>query len=160
MNLKENEVKLDHVPSYEELVEFYNAQQEKDPTSPAYKRVINRPKIHLFRTIIYLLITFSISAGVGIAVFFIFNNTLASFLSSGAFILIFLVIHIKHVLIWIIKFYQRVAPEKVRRRCRFEPSCSNYMIMAIEKYGFFKGLKKGINRLKRCKPPNGGYDEP
>ncbi|WP_394698600.1 membrane protein insertion efficiency factor YidD [uncultured Methanospirillum sp.] len=38
--------------------------------------------------------------------------------------------------------------------CRFYPSCSNYAIMALEKYGFFKGWALTINRLSRCNPRN------
>ena len=66
----------------------------------------------------------------------------------------------KPLLIVLVKTYQALAPEKVRRRCRYEPSCSVYMILAVEKYGVWKGLVKGLKRWKGCKPPNGGYDMP
>ena len=59
-----------------------------------------------------------------------------------------------------ILFYQKVAPQRVRGSCRFEPSCSNYALLALQKYGFWKGWKMAINRLNRCKWPNGGVDEP
>lgn len=43
--------------------------------------------------------------------------------------------------------------------CRFTPTCSEYMKIAIEKYGTFKGLKLGIKRLLRCHPfGKYGYD--
>ena len=43
--------------------------------------------------------------------------------------------------------------------CRFEPSCSNYMIEALQRHGVFKGLYLGIRRLLRCHPFGGsGYD--
>ncbi len=67
---------------------------------------------------------------------------------------------IKKILIYLVQLYQRYAPARIRQNCRFEPSCSNYMIMSIKKYGTKKGLLKGIDRLKRCKPPNGGLDLP
>ncbi|MEK6956164.1 MAG: membrane protein insertion efficiency factor YidD [Nanoarchaeota archaeon] len=38
--------------------------------------------------------------------------------------------------------------------CRFYPSCSNYGIIALEKYGFFKGWYKTLFRIKRCHPNN------
>lgn len=63
-------------------------------------------------------------------------------------------------LIAIIQLYQKLAPEKVRSRCRFEPSCSNYAAMAIEKYGAWKGLHMTVQRLGRCRPPHGGEDYP
>ena len=56
--------------------------------------------------------------------------------------------------------YKAYAPMDTRNRCRFEPSCSTYMILAIKKYGLFRGVIKGIKRVRRCKPPNGGIDYP
>lgn len=66
----------------------------------------------------------------------------------------------KSFVIWIVKVYQRYAPAKVRLSCRFEPTCSQYMLVAIDKYGIVKGVVKGIRRLLRCHPPNGGEDYP
>ena len=43
--------------------------------------------------------------------------------------------------------------------CRFTPTCAEYMIEAVEKYGVFAGGFKGIRRLLRCHPfSQGGYD--
>ena len=43
--------------------------------------------------------------------------------------------------------------------CRFKPTCSEYAISAVEKYGIFKGGGKAIWRILRCNPWNkGGYD--
>jgi len=43
--------------------------------------------------------------------------------------------------------------------CRFEPSCSRYMIEAVNKYGAVRGVFMGIRRLLRCHPFSpGGYD--
>ena len=56
--------------------------------------------------------------------------------------------------------YKAFAPMSVRNRCRFTPTCSTYMIMAIYKYGLFIGAIKGVRRIFRCKPPNGGIDYP
>ncbi|MDR0327244.1 MAG: membrane protein insertion efficiency factor YidD [Planctomycetaceae bacterium] len=45
--------------------------------------------------------------------------------------------------------------------CRFEPSCSTYMIEAVRKYGVVRGVLKGLWRICRCNPWNpGGYDPP
>lgn len=45
--------------------------------------------------------------------------------------------------------------------CRFEPSCSRYMVGALKQYGFVRGLAKGLRRLSRCHPWHpGGYDPP
>ncbi|MGN1419173.1 MAG: membrane protein insertion efficiency factor YidD [Acutalibacteraceae bacterium] len=78
----------------------------------------------------------------------------------GLFLAIYIFINLKRGVICAVKIYQHFAPETLRNKCRFEPSCSEYMILAIEKYGLLKGIKKGICRLKRCNTDNGGFDFP
>jgi putative component of membrane protein insertase Oxa1/YidC/SpoIIIJ protein YidD len=67
---------------------------------------------------------------------------------------------IARLIISMIHFYQRNAPDRIRNNCRYVPSCSEYMILAIQKYGWYKGVAMGINRLNRCKYPYGGEDYP
>ena len=67
---------------------------------------------------------------------------------------------LKRLIIGVVLLYKAFAPLSVRARCRFTPTCSTSMIMAINKYGLLIGLFKGIRRLLRCKPPNGGEDYP
>lgn len=67
---------------------------------------------------------------------------------------------VKRAVIGAVLGYKAWAPLSVREQCRFEPTCSTYMILAIKKYGLVYGIIKGINRLRRCKPPNGGIDYP
>lgn len=44
-------------------------------------------------------------------------------------------------------------------RCRFSPSCSEYMMNSIEEYGVLKGFFMGLRRVLKCGPWNpGGYD--
>jgi putative membrane protein insertion efficiency factor len=66
----------------------------------------------------------------------------------------------KEFVIWIVRTYQKSASGRLRQSCRFEPTCSEYMIKAVEKYGVFKGIIAGGKRLLRCRPPNGGIDHP
>ncbi len=54
----------------------------------------------------------------------------------------------------------RYAAPQIRLACVFEPSCSEYMILALAKYGLIRGGYKGICRLLRCHYPNGGEDYP
>lgn len=62
------------------------------------------------------------------------------------------------IVIEIIKIYQKFFSPLLGRCCRFYPSCSNFMIEAIEKKGI-KGIFIGIKRILRCHPFNkGGYD--
>lgn len=67
---------------------------------------------------------------------------------------------ITRLLLALIRLYQRTAPQRLRGACRFEPSCSNYMMLAIQKYGAWKGVKLGLQRIHRCRIPNGGEDYP
>jgi hypothetical protein len=60
----------------------------------------------------------------------------------------------------VIRWYQRVAPSRLRDACRFQPSCSHYAMQAIEKYGAFRGSWKAAGRICRCRYPNGGEDLP
>ncbi|WP_238914228.1 membrane protein insertion efficiency factor YidD [Achromobacter insolitus] len=60
----------------------------------------------------------------------------------------------------IIGIYRRFAPARVRESCRFEPSCSEYCLQAVAKYGFWKGWRMTFDRLARCRPPAGGIDLP
>ncbi|MBQ4146116.1 MAG: membrane protein insertion efficiency factor YidD [Clostridia bacterium] len=67
----------------------------------------------------------------------------------------------KKILIKLIRFYQRrISPVK-KPCCRFYPTCSQYAILAIEKYGSFRGCLMTIWRILRCNPFNkGGIDYP
>ena len=67
---------------------------------------------------------------------------------------------LKRIIIGAVLAYKAFAPMSVRSQCRFEPTCSTYMVMAINKYGLFRGIYKGIRRILRCRPPNGGVDYP
>ena len=62
------------------------------------------------------------------------------------------------IIIYLVRLYQKIPHPKL---CRFQPSCSPYMILAIEKYGSVKGFFKGIWRIFRCNPfSKGGEDYP
>ncbi|MHB0986401.1 MAG: membrane protein insertion efficiency factor YidD [Sulfuricella sp.] len=63
-------------------------------------------------------------------------------------------------MIALIRLYQRIAPTRLRRCCRYDPSCSNYMILAVQKHGVLVGVSKGVHRLFHCHPPFGGTDYP
>ncbi len=59
-----------------------------------------------------------------------------------------------------IKLYQKYLRPSLPGVCRFTPSCSEYTAQAILKYGFIKGVFKGLTRILRCHPFSGqsGYD--
>ena len=65
---------------------------------------------------------------------------------------------LKNILLNLILLYQKLT-SLLPHRCRFYPSCSEYMKEAVLKYGVLKGLWLGIKRICRCHPLNeGGYD--
>jgi uncharacterized protein len=65
------------------------------------------------------------------------------------------------LLILTIRLYQVTLSPLLGPVCRFEPSCSRYMIGALQKYGLVRGFTKSVGRLFRCHPWHpGGYDPP
>ncbi len=66
---------------------------------------------------------------------------------------------LKKILILPIKFYQAAISPVIGPHCRYSPTCSHYMIDAINEWGPFKGLWMGIKRIGRCHPWGGhGHD--
>ncbi|MDP4177873.1 MAG: membrane protein insertion efficiency factor YidD [Bacillota bacterium] len=65
----------------------------------------------------------------------------------------------KKILIILIKFYRKYISPLKTPCCRFYPSCSQYALDAVEKYGTLKGSVLAVWRILRCNPFNkGGYD--
>jgi putative membrane protein insertion efficiency factor len=65
------------------------------------------------------------------------------------------------LVIGLIRVYQLTLSPLLGNACRFEPSCSRYMVEALKKYGLLLGIAKGLRRLSRCHPWDpGGYDPP
>ena len=65
----------------------------------------------------------------------------------------------KRIALGLIHIYQATISQSTAHRCRYLPTCSQYMYEAIERYGFLKGFWMGSRRLARCHPFNpGGYD--
>jgi|UniRef100_A0A7C5KBM8 putative membrane protein insertion efficiency factor len=66
---------------------------------------------------------------------------------------------IVYFLIFIIRVYQKFISPLKGRSCIFYPTCSEYAIIAISRFGIFKGSFLAIKRILRCHPLNqGGYD--
>lgn len=60
-----------------------------------------------------------------------------------------------------VRAYQLLLSPLLGRRCRFHPSCSEYMVGAVKKYGAISGGRRGLIRILRCHPFHpGGYDPP
>jgi hypothetical protein len=66
---------------------------------------------------------------------------------------------VKKIIIFFIRIYKKFISPILPDSCRFYPSCSQYAIDAIGKYGAFKGSMITTYRILRCNPFNkGGYD--
>jgi putative membrane protein insertion efficiency factor len=65
------------------------------------------------------------------------------------------------LLIAAVRIYQWTLSPFVGRHCRFQPTCSEYFILAIRKFGAVRGTWRGVKRIARCHPFDpGGYDPP
>jgi putative membrane protein insertion efficiency factor len=65
------------------------------------------------------------------------------------------------ILICMVRFYQIALSPLLPQVCRYDPSCSQYFILAVRKFGPIYGSWKGVCRVCRCHPWHpGGYDPP
>lgn len=66
---------------------------------------------------------------------------------------------LKKIFLLLIRFYQVGISPLIGPRCRFQPTCSQYAIIAINRYGVVKGTYLAVRRLLKCHPfHKGGYD--
>jgi uncharacterized protein len=63
-------------------------------------------------------------------------------------------------LIFIVLLYRVTLGQVMGGHCRFQPSCSQYMIDAVKKHGPIKGAWRGIKRIARCHPFGGSGHDP
>lgn len=65
----------------------------------------------------------------------------------------------KTLLLSLIRFYRRHISPNTPPACRFQPTCSQYALTAVERYGAWKGTRLALWRILRCNPfSKGGYD--
>lgn len=134
---------------------FYDSENES-------KKEIVRPDINVaacFAKVILFALCCMLGAASAVIVY-IFTDSLLFAAACILLTIIFILFTLKKIIITMILLYQKLAPERIRLSCVFEPSCSEYMLLAINKYGVFKGVFLGIKRLLRCHQPNGGTDYP
>lgn len=137
----------------EEIIEAFRNKRKDD-----LKKAVIRPKFGLYKEMLQIV---AFSTLIVLAIVFGSSLQLWQFtILLTIVILLFLITQTKNIILLMIFLYQRFAPKTIRAACLFTPSCSEYMRISVQKYGVFKGVKKGFRRLKRCRPPNGGLDEP
>lgn len=125
---------------------------DADPRSWDYPREYLRPPLNPVKVIFCILIFF----GANIGTYLLLRHVWPCLLISALIV----ALNLNRIIIWFVKCYQHFAPISVRSMCRFEPSCSEYMILAVKKYGAAKGIRVGVNRILRCSKGDGGFDRP
>ena len=65
----------------------------------------------------------------------------------------------RFVVVAVLRFYQRWISPAFGQRCRYYPSCSEYAVQAVQRFGILRGLLLATWRLLRCNPwSRGGVD--
>lgn len=65
----------------------------------------------------------------------------------------------RELVIGVLRLYKRWFSPLLPVACRYRPTCSEYMLEAVQRYGLVRGLSMGFGRLFRCHPFHaGGYD--
>lgn len=65
----------------------------------------------------------------------------------------------KRLLLALIRFYQRALSPHLPASCRYQPTCSQYALTAVERFGALRGGWMSLKRILRCNPfSKGGYD--
>ena len=65
----------------------------------------------------------------------------------------------QRAIVFLLRFYKRWISPLLPSACRFYPTCSEYMNLAVDKYGTGRGVWLGLKRLARCHPFHaGGFD--
>ena len=147
---------------------YINNPETNKLTAPENK--LYRPKIHFGKAAIVTISTICLTLFVSwcITLVFIHQETYNAEQNGRQVIFIsiywkvqilVLLLTLKYIFIWLIRVYQRYAKSETRLRCCYTPSCSEYAILALKKYGLISGSIKAVKRLLRCGPP-GGIDYP
>lgn len=154
--------------SEQKIPHYINEPVINKLTAPENK--LYRPEIHFGKAAVVTIITIILALLVSWIIMLMLvcqgiynserNGTLIIFLSIYWKVqLIVVLLLLKYIFIWFIRVYQRYAKSETRLRCCYTPSCSEYTILALKKYGLVLGSIKAIKRLLRCGPP-GGIDYP
>ncbi len=132
--------------SWQEHIKRYYEQDRLEDFQKT--RILPRPKTTLFSVMLYATLGIAVCVGFAIGLIVFSPLTLWIEVIIATF---FLVCMIEFYGCWLaiktIECYQHYAKEETRRRCMCIPSCSEYAILCLKKYGFFHALLKIRKRL-------------
>ncbi|MGI6363447.1 MAG: membrane protein insertion efficiency factor YidD [Bacillota bacterium] len=150
------------MPSQEEqiIAEEYVLERPLDRPDTDIKKAVKSVVVYLLSSLVMGFSMLYLFSWLGI--FALFSDCICDFREQHSiwFSIIFILLVyfivglfcLKKAVIGCIKLYQHYAPEQIRRRCLFKPTCSEYAILAIQKYGLIIGLIKSYIRLfKKCR---------
>lgn len=165
----------------EKMIKEMPSQKEQDMVVwYVLKRPLVRPDTSCKKVIICVIIFLLANIGISILLYFwirwlgifcILPKAFRNFYENQHFLFVILLILFQFILggmiaakpaiIGVVRLYQRYAPEHIRRKCLFKPTCSEYTIMVVKKYGVIRGLYKAYVRVfKKCKGGVYRIDEP
>ncbi len=111
-------------------------------------RPLPRPKTDWKRAIRWVFLWLLLNSAIFVGLLLLTGNariSWAALLLSG-------ILSLRFAAVGAIRLYQRYASERTRRRCLFQPTCSEYAILAVRKYGAVVGLAMSAHRvLRRCR---------
>jgi putative membrane protein insertion efficiency factor len=148
---------VDWLPSLEEqdIAEKYVLMRPLPRPNTSYKKAVICVLVYIMSNLLFSALSYALLNRLGI--FFSIPAGLNSFRLSHPhwfvvlyYLAVFLVSGIimsRFAVIGCIRLYQRYADEDVRRRCLFRPTCSEYAILVVKKYGVIVGLIKAAIRL-------------
>ena len=142
-------------------------EEQKEAEKYVLEKELIRPKTNVFTVLKCYFVFLTSILGITVLVFLFFRHffpviaeKIEFFIKEKpdfTFTVIFVICHIigfivvlKPMVIGFVHLYQHYSPEELRRACLFKPTCSEYMLLAIEKHGLVKGILLSFKRFKKC----------
>jgi len=121
-------------------------EERKIVSDYVLKRELPHPKTNIINAAYFLSLLLLVCFAISMVMKIFFEKIPFMLIFMLAFFLVSFIL-LKKIIIGLVELYQHYMPEELRRRCLCMPTCSEYMILAVEKYGALKGLRKGMYRL-------------
>ncbi len=136
--------RLDPTPEEQDAAERYVLQ-----------RPLIRPKASIVRALLWVLAYFAVNITLTVSIYTALSLaglTPNAIVCAAWVFAVTLILSARYAVIGCVRLYQRYASERTRRRCLFRPTCSEYAILAVRKYGAVIGVVMAIYRVVvRCR---------